>query len=544
MQVLRRHSSPFISLRENAKVPKNVVSVACLRDLLNHLASVKSNEKVNKAMGNTTSEQQNGTQIKRTLSQSPSKKLLTKTCSQDDASPESLIQLTKILVIKSLAEDNLDGISKNVFLKYVCNENKTLGNRLFHYIMASSRKEEPPGQAGQSDRVFNDLLSPSAFLASSNHLFSLLSDSAQLEFYIKVFSEDVTTITQAETYDLVFAAYQMAQLVQNTSCLPDDILSAVVRAALHGKDAISQKYLHSWVSQHCPRLVMWMHRYVTHILTVGHRTIPTNTKEEENDTDTPVLEEHSKSSCVTLHPALVWLLACSLPQVFTRPQKQQGLPHSSSLLLDPHHFIEKMIAALSPTHWIPLYNSDNHGLSINRFQHHVFSYHGPTLMFITAEDGRMFCVCSDLEWKDSKHFWGGDDCRCLQLTPEYKVVESGPKLIYFNTTSRGFPLGLQVGTDSKSRALTLDVNLSLIKYRNIPYKLKSFEVWGCGTTEAREFQMEAKTRERREAEKCRRVNLNTVEWKDNPDRYLLELAGGRPNYAHYDKKTQDSGTSS
>ena len=59
-----------------------------------------------------------------------------------------------------------------------------------------------------------------------------------------------------------------------------------------------------------------------------------------------------------------------------------------------------------------------------RLQHHVFGYHGATLMFITTEGENMFCVASDEEWRDSKHFWGGEHARCLHLTPEYKIVES------------------------------------------------------------------------------------------------------------------------
>lgn len=50
---------------------------------------------------------------------------------------------------------------------------------------------------------------------------------------------------------------------------------------MHGKESVSKKYLHGWVSQNCPRLVMWVHKYITHMLTVGHRTIPDNTNEDE-----------------------------------------------------------------------------------------------------------------------------------------------------------------------------------------------------------------------------------------------------------------------
>lgn len=50
---------------------------------------------------------------------------------------------------------------------------------------------------------------------------------------------------------------------------------------MHGKESVSKKYLHGWVSHNCPRLVMWVHKYITHMLTVGHRTIPDNTNEDE-----------------------------------------------------------------------------------------------------------------------------------------------------------------------------------------------------------------------------------------------------------------------
>lgn len=54
----------------------------------------------------------------------------------------------------------------------------------------------------------------------------------------------------------------------------------------------------------------------------------------------------------------------------------------------------------------------------------MFGYHGATLMFITTEGDNMFCVASDQEWRDSKHFWGGEHALCLHLTPEYKIIES------------------------------------------------------------------------------------------------------------------------
>lgn len=450
------------------------------------------------------------------------------------APPEYLLKLAKILVCKSLAEDNLDGISENVFLKYICKANQPLGKRLFHYFITHWQKDSQ--QPDQQKENFDDLLSKSAFLAASSYFLEIIPDSDQLQFFIKVFARDEETIGKSDAFELIQAAYQTAKCAHPNHCPPDDILMAVVKALMHGKDSVGTKYFHSWVSQHCPRLVMWMHRYITHTLTVGHRTIPLNTDEKEDDADTPILDCVA-NSCINLHPALIWLLTCTLPTLYTRPQKSKNLPSSNSLLLDPHLFIEKMISAVSPTHWIPLYNSDNHGMSVNRFQHHVFGYHGPTLVFIMAENENMFCLACDDSWRDSKHFWGDVNCYCMQLTPEYKVVESGAKLMYLNVSSRGFPTGIHVGKDFTNRALTLNLDLTKVTYRGIPYGVCSIEVWGCGSTEAKEAQVEIKKHEIKDTEKRRKVNLNTVDWVDNPDRYLLEMAGSRPTYAQYDRKT-------
>ena len=78
-----------------------------------------------------------------------------------------------------------------------------------------------------------------------------------------------------------------------------------------------------------------------------------------------------------------------------------------------------------PQHWEPLYISDRDGLGMNRFQHHVFNYRGPTLAFFTVHDSTIvFCIALDQEWKDSKNFWGNEDCRLMQIRPQYRELES------------------------------------------------------------------------------------------------------------------------
>ena len=41
----------------------------------------------------------------------------------------------------------------------------------------------------------------------------------------------------------------------------------------------------------------------------------------------------------------------------------------------------------------------------------------------------VFCLAIDQEWKDSKNFWGEEECRLLQIRPQYKVIEGKSMLV-------------------------------------------------------------------------------------------------------------------
>lgn len=46
--------------------------------------------------------------------------------------------------------------------------------------------------------------------------------------------------------------------------------------------------------------------------------------------------------------------------------------------------------------------------------------------------------------------------------------------------------------------------------------------------------MELKKKEVKDVESRRKVKMNSSDWLNNPDRYLIELAGTRLSYAQYD----------
>ncbi|XP_008473651.1 uncharacterized protein LOC103510742 [Diaphorina citri] len=164
-----------------------------------------------------------------------------------------------------------------------------------------------------------------------------------------------------------------------------------------------------------------------------------------------------------------------------------------------------------------------------KFLHHVLSYKGPTLTFLRGENDNVFCVGATSEWHESHQYWGAQDCIILQILPLYRVIEKGPKLIYLNTSIRGYPMGIRAGSDPRKPALEINADLSQMTYAGAPYPLYSVEVWGCGDIKSRETQLEIKSWQVKQAEKQRCVKLSAKEWMDHPDRYLLELAG-RTNY--------------
>lgn len=58
-------------------------------------------------------------------------------------------------------------------------------------------------------------------------------------------------------------------------------------------------------------------------------------------------------------------------------------------------------------------------------------------------------------------------------------------MVYYNTTVRGYPFGLHVGTDHRNPCIQIDKEFCRLNYRKIPYRLEGVQVWGCGTVEHR-----------------------------------------------------------
>ena len=181
-------------------------------------------------------------------------------------------------------------------------------------------------------------------------------------------------------------------------------------------------------------------------------------------------------------------------------------------------------------HWTLLYDSDTHGLSTNRLTHHVFSYQAQTVNMISFED-HVYLVASEEAWKDSTQRWGGQNCITIQLFPKYRVIQTGADMLFLNLSSRNLPKGFQFGKDSKTVILEVDEGMTRVKHYGIQTKLERFETWGCGAPEIRDKQIAQKQWEQMDVERHKNRKLRLEDWKDSPDRMLLELGGVKVTYS-------------
>lgn len=427
--------------------------------------------------------------------------------------------LTKILMHLAYQEEHVNGITKSVFQKYLFPTHPELSEKVFTYLHHNA----------QATTAY---ISTTAFKQQAEKFLSVMNDQAILENYIKMYSNIKDGNVTPETLKaLLMCCYQLAMENNSTTmCLhSEQIINAVVVSCFHGKNNLSTNYVSNWIGQHCPRMVHGLQRYVVHVLTTAYRNgkalLSKDQPKPPIEIPTPILEKSNLEFPQTdlLPISYVWLLSCTLSQCY--------LQTNDSPKDITHALIARRTGSICPRHWTLLYNSGEHGAGANRFLHHVLGYRGPTLLIIRAasverdEECPTYCVCSAVEWRESHLYWGDEDSMGIQLTPSYKVIEKGAKILYLNTNIRGYPHGLRLGSDPRSPFISIDESFHSVSIAGAPYSIASLEVWGCGDTKLREKQLEIKKWQVKEAEKQRVVKLSASDWLDHPDRYLLELAG-------------------
>lgn len=438
-------------------------------------------------------------------------------------------KLAKILQQKSSNEYGINGISRDSFVKYVFPSHPDLGYRLFCLLHTASKAQTKH-------------IGIIAFRQQCERFLGMLDDAVILENYVKMFCEPEhpDSITPDGLKGLLMTCFKLAMEHYTnggpgTQCpLIERTLNAVTVSCFFSKESLSPGFVCRWLEQNCPRLVPPVHRYCLHTLTTAYRGIQPETGADGNNLSlelaTPILDNANPFDAQ--HPPLMpvsqaWLLAGTLPILYAKPQPVQS-PANSGNNLASTAFMAKMLSVV-PSHWTLLYDSCQHGVGANRFLHHVLGYKGPTLVMLKADNEQVFCIASPSEWRETHLYTGDKGCCVIQVLPKFQLLESGPKLLYLNTSQRGYPKGLRAGSDPRKPVVSVDEHFEKIDCRGISSILLSIEVWGCGDKQSRDIQMDIKKWQIKEAERQRTVKLTAADWLDNPDRYLLEL-GGRPQY--------------
>ncbi|KAI9243399.1 TLD-domain-containing protein [Phascolomyces articulosus] len=215
--------------------------------------------------------------------------------------------------------------------------------------------------------------------------------------------------------------------------------------------------------------------------------------------------------------------------------------------------------------WPCLYSANNDGFAMNRFERNVFRYPGPTLLVIQGEVQDKTIVVGVYvpeAWKQSRHYWGSDECFVFELWPTFQVYRASGRNQQYMYYHDDFGIGM--GGTSKSSAppkqpshhhstssvslgssqflLMLDNTLQQGVYAQELYPpLPTFEnhshtsfytkfdtinieVFGLGSEKARQVQEREWDFEKREA--LRRAGLQFRQADGNQvDRELLRMAG-------------------
>ena len=219
----------------------------------------------------------------------------------------------------------------------------------------------------------------------------ILDDQAILEIYIKMFSDSETDLCTAEGLkSLLMTCFNLAMAHYDSPNGPkvcnmvDRTLKAVM-ASCFFQEPLSTGFVSRWLDQNCPRLVPPVHRFTVHALSTVYRSLEMEEQGKNGcglELATPVLEKTSPFD--ENHPPLLpisvaWLLAGTLPSIYSRPQSAAQSPKAdpangqaagTSAVLASQSFMAKLLSVV-PSHWSLLYDSQQDGLGSNRFLHHV-----------------------------------------------------------------------------------------------------------------------------------------------------------------------------
>ncbi|BFZ04605.1 hypothetical protein BsWGS_07644 [Bradybaena similaris] len=364
-------------------------------------------------------------------------------------------------------------------------------------------------------------------------------DKQLVDYYFHIFTEggDVLKREGARAmFEVSFLLTLSVSIIHHQEDERDALMfDAMVTGLFGSKTEVNISEFSRWLKKSCPHLFDSVHSWVLQVL--AGSVLP-----QEMFQDMAQVEELdgvvSSSGCVTI--PILWVLSVTLPPVYTVPAANAALSSEGASALPSSSDTGKETAGTSPAlrkmerlpqlqRWKLLYSSSEHGLSINRFKHHVSAYNAPSVTFIAFEGGNIYCLAVDRSWSEGLKKFGGVNCMLIQLLPTYSVVQAGEKMVRWNEAARDVPKGISIGCDGRAEVLRLSLDFDSVLHYGTPYKIHRIEVWGCGsdtTLQAQKNQKEweSKAVERERGRKLRPEALGE-DLHNNPDKQLLQWGG-------------------
>ncbi|XP_063971578.1 uncharacterized protein LOC129281179 [Lytechinus pictus] len=416
--------------------------------------------------------------------------------SKDDQNTDTGRNMRKDVRIMNFYERISNGqvLNPSLLLGYFPEYSRPLIERIFTLERASGTVDEE-----KFFYVVNKILAPSSSASLSKFYFESFCGSESLQ------EKDVELLVST-AFSLFLVSCEISleasTLDQETQRL---LVHSIVSQGTSGAGL-------EWMENHCGELLMGMqHWFLAQINPV-------------DDVDSATAREYTlpDHEGALLSIGMWWALSSSLPSIYTESKTNSSSVSSGE---------SSKARVLSKQPWTLLYSSREHGLSVNRLQHHVFGYKGPTVLVISFEGGFMYAVGLDTEWREGTVPWGGSSCVAVRLAPEYSITEEGEYMVLFNEKSRNLPKGLFIGRDPKRRLLSITEGLQTITHKGLTASVVNAEVWGCASTDVKQEQAKQKKTELKDAERNAKVKL-PGQWDDNnPDRLLLEWGTTRTDYA-------------
>ncbi|XP_064649374.1 uncharacterized protein LOC135501273 [Lineus longissimus] len=366
------------------------------------------------------------------------------------------------------------------------------------------------------------------FVHLGKQVMGMSSPAERLEYFWRVFAGGGAELSKDELTKMLITCYRLSihssgfgeQIEEFGRC--DEIVKSIVESVWPKESyKIDKSLFFAWCQKNTSFIFSGTHSWTNGIWS------QLDFRSQCAKCPSHAIIEDIKTGSYLLSVQYLWMLSCNLPHAY-----RQSAGVSEVISPMEANSWNKLSEIL---HWTNLYSSYLQGMSLNTLNFHIFSYKEPTIMLLKLEQGHLYCIGVDEEWKVGSQRWGGHSCIVIQLLPQLRIVQTGANMLFYNTETRGLPKGIQFGKDTKSVMLEIDEDMTTVKHYGVPLQLKVCEVWACGSPAARNAQMQQQQWEKKEVEKHKNRKLKVEDWKDNPDRQLLNMGGVNVDHQETDR---------